>query len=451
VAKFGAAAGFIIIALLLGLPAAIYTIFNIKFGVIILLLIAFFLSRVNTLAGDVPLGISIDVFLLLMFLGVAIRKWRRSDFSLAKSAISYLVWIWLIYNALELFNPMASLEAWIYIIRQLAGHMLLYFIVLEALDDITFFRKLIIVWIVLAFLGGAYGLFQEFHGLLQSEKDWVLRDEERFRLFYNWGRFRIFSFFNDPTVFGILMSFTGLFCLTLLHAPIKILYKVLLVIAAAVMIMASMYSGTRTAYAMLPAGFVIYALITFQKKTIIFTSVILVIASLIVFSDVRSVGPFLSANTLERIRSAFKPSEDPSYLVRLENQSRIKPFIHSHPIGAGLGSIGAQGERFNPNSSLAGFDADSMYVRVAVELGWIGLVIYCIFISVVLITGIKNYYRARDPEIKAYLAGIIAVIYAITIANYTQMAAIQLPNVLIFYALIASIIKLAELDTKPLK
>ncbi len=445
--RFGVKSGILIIVLLAGIPTAIYTIFNLKFGVIVLLSFTFFLSRLIFLAGDIPLGIIIDVFLLLMLIGLVIRKSKRNDWNLAKGPISYLVWIWLIYNGIELLNPMASMEAWIYVIRGIAGHMIFYFIVLEAMDDLAFFKKLIAVWIVLAFLGAAYGIFQEFHGLLDSEKAWVMSSEERYKLFFNWGRFRIFSFFNDPTVFGLLMSFTSLFCLTLLSAPIRFSIKIALAIAAATMFLAIVYTGTRTAYAMLPAGFVFFALITFQKKTIALTGIILALGAGIVFSDIRNLGPFLSTNSLERIRSAFKPTEDKSYLVRVENQARIKPFIQSHPIGAGLGSVGVQGEKFNPNSPVAGFAPDSTYVRIAVELGWIGLLIYSLLIIVVLVIGIRNYYSIKSPEIKAYMAGLLAVIYCITIANYPQQAAIQLPSVLIFYALIASIVKLKELDS----
>ncbi|MCP6423416.1 hypothetical protein NL463_29335, partial [Klebsiella pneumoniae] len=59
------------------------------------------------------------------------------------------------------------------------------------------------------------------------------------------------------------------------------------------------------------------------------------------------------------------------------NQKRIQPYILSHPIGGGLGATGVWGVRFAPYSFLANFPPDSGYVRVAVELGWIGLGIFC--------------------------------------------------------------------------
>ncbi len=136
------------------------------------------------------------------------------------------------------------------------------------------------------------------------------------------------------------------------------------------MFLAMVYAGTRTAYAMIPAGLVFFAMLTLQKRTLMIAGILGALGAGIIFSDIRSLGPFLTQNSLERIRSAFKPSEDPSFQVRERSQAFIKPFIQQHPIGGGLGSIGAWGRRL-PGSPLSQFAPDSGYVRVAVELGWL--------------------------------------------------------------------------------
>jgi putative inorganic carbon (HCO3(-)) transporter len=449
VGMFGEKAGFLIVAILIGIPAAIFTVSDLRVGTLLLLSIAFFLSRItHFFLHDAPFGITLDVLIFLMIIGLVVNKSKRHDFHLATTPLSYIVWLWLIYNAFEFFNPMQSREGWIYVIRSTAGHMIFYFLIKEAFNDIKFFRKFMVLWIGLAFLGACYGLFQKFHGMLDIELQWVMSSEERFKLYYNWGVFRTFSFFNDPTVYGILMAFTGLFCITLTMGPVKLWLRALLMFMGGVMLLSVVYTGTRTAYVMLPAGFGFFALITLQVRTIIFSGIIFLIAAFIIFSDIKSVGPLISTNSLERIRSAFKPKDDPSYQLRLANQATIKPFMQSHPFGAGLGSIGSQGERFEPNSQLAGFDADSAYVKFGVELGWMGLLLYCILQCVALITGIRSYYKVQDPEIKAYLACLTAVIFSIVVANYPQMATIQLPNAFLFYAIIAFIDKMAVIDKK---
>ncbi len=442
---FGAAFGFIFLALIIGIPVTIYSMVNLKFGVICLLIFSYFLGF-NRFIKDVPLGVAMDILLCAMLLGLLVEKWKKNDYSASSNPISYVVWIWIIYNMLEFFNPMASRQVWIYVIRGIALLMMFYFIVLHATDNLKFLKTLINLWLVLTLLGALYGLFQEFHGLTQAEKDWVARDEFRFNLIFNWGRYRIFSFFTDPTIFGILMAYTGLFCIALLPGPFKLWYKVFLCFCACTMLLAMVYAGTRTAYAMIPAGLLFFALLTLQRRTLVICGVIGAMGAGIIFSDVRSVGPFLSTSNLERIRSAFKPSEDPSFKVREKSQAFIKPFIQSHPFGAGLGSIGIWSARFTPDSPLAKFAPDSGYVRVAVELGWIGLIVYCLFFSVILITGIRNYYRMNNPLLKTYLAALLGVVFSIVIANYPQEALIQAPTILIFYIIMAFIIKLKKLD-----
>ncbi|HEY9049709.1 MAG TPA: O-antigen ligase family protein [Ohtaekwangia sp.] len=445
-ALFGPVFGFICIGLIVGIPAVLYSVVNLKFGIIILLIISFFLQGFNRFAAGIPLGIVLDIFLVIMLIGLLIRKWQASDYTLAKNPISYVVWAWIGYNMLEFFNPIASTQAWIFVIRGIAILMIFYFIILYAIDGIPFFKTLINVWIVLSLLGGLYGLFQEFHGLLPFEKSWVASDDFRYKLIFNWGRYRIFSFFNDPTVYGVLMSYSALFCITLLTGPFKLLYKIFLAFSACVMMLAMVYAGTRTAFAMLPAGFIFYALLTFQTRTLAFAAFGLAVGAFVIFSGIRSLGPFLSTNSLERIRSAFKPSEDPSFQVRERSQAFIKPFIQSHPFGAGLGSIGIWGQRFTPGSALADFAPDSGYVRVAVELGWVGLLLYCTFFVVILTVGIRNYYRTRSPELRAYLAALLAVVFSLVIGNYPQQVLIQVPTILIFYAIMAMLVRLREID-----
>jgi hypothetical protein len=63
-----------------------------------------------------------------------------------------------------------------------------------------------------------------------------------------------------------------------------------------------------------------------------------------------------------------------------------------------------------------------------------------------VVVGVKNYYRMKDPLLKAYLAGILAAIFSIIVANYPQEALIQAPTILIFYIMMALVVRLRKLD-----
>jgi len=126
----------------------------------------------------------------------------------------------------------------------------------------------------------------------------------------------------------------------------------------------------------------------------------------------------------------------------------------SHPIGGGLGSVGVWGQRFAPNSYLAKFPPDSGYVRVAVELGWIGLLLYCIFNFVIMYKGIQYYYTIRNPELKTYCLGMILFIFAFDVGNYPQQALVQYPSNILFFLAMAILnitmrLDIAERKLKP--
>lgn len=111
----------------------------------------------------------------------------------------------------------------------------------------------------------------------------------------------------------------------------------------------------------------------------------------------------------------------------------------SHPIGGGLGATGAWGQRFAPNSYLANFPPDSGYVRIAVELGWIGLLLFCFLMFFILKSGIDNYFSIRNPELKTYCLSMLLIVFVFNIGNYPQEALVQFPSNIYFYVAVALI------------
>ena len=148
-----------------------------------------------------------------------------------------------------------------------------------------------------------------------------------------------------------------------------------------------------------------------------------------------------------RIQSAFvlKNSQD-VVDVRMKNQALIQPYIQRNPFGGGLGSTGLWGRRFSPGTFLAEFDHDSGFVRLAVEVGWLGLLIYMIFIFQCMKYGIYYYFRVKDPKIKNIYLAINSAFFMLVIASYPQEAILQVPTGIIFYLLLAAIVKMKDFD-----
>ena len=430
----------LIIGGIVALPMVFACMFYHQFGVMFTLIVAFLVQFVGKIT-NAPIGTSLDGLLLLMIAGILISQVVKKDWSFAKDPISSLLLFWIYYNIFQVLNPsQESKMAWLFTVRSLAVLNLLYFIACFAFNSFKRIQQMLNLIVILAAIVAIYGLKQEFMGFSSAEKAWIYQDPERFQLFFQWGRMRTFSLFNDAMTFGIMMAYMGLFCLIYATAPMRVLYRSLLVFAAILMFWSSIYTGTRTCFALIPLGFAFYAVMTLKKEVFMGLVVFLAFGSVLVIKGGNSNA------VLFRVKSAFEPTEDASVQIRYFNQKRIRPFIYSHPIGYGPGSTGLWARRFTPDSFLAKFAHDSYYVRLAVEEGWIGLALYMFFLFTVLRRALYFYLRVRDPMIKTLYLSLMTSLFMLAVANYPQEAIVQLPTSLVSYVFFAAIVRLKDFD-----
>ena len=438
--QLGLTIGVGLLGVIIGIPMVLLCIFNLPFGIIVMLSSGILISLAAKYTGA-PIGTALDGLLFAMGFGVIVQLSRDRKFDFLKHPISILILVWIYYNILQVLNPVAgSRMAWIYTVRTMALMLMLYYIACYAFKDlktIKFILKAILFW---AFASALYAMKQEFIGFSDAELQWLYADEKRFQLIVQWDRMRVFSFFSDPTTFGILMTYMGVMCMVFLIGPYKLWQKVLLGWGALMMVAAMAFAGSRTPFVLMPLGMLFFALLTLNRKTLIITSVLMILGTGMVMKSTSNA-------VIWRIQSAFKPTDDASVQVRLDNQKLIQPFIQSHPIGAGLGSTGMWGARFTPDSWLAGFAHDSLYVRIAVEAGYIGLIIYMAMLFIALKTGIYYFFRCRDPEIKNMYLGITVAVFILVVASYPQEAITLLPTSIIFYLMLAMLVRLKDFDT----
>jgi putative inorganic carbon (hco3(-)) transporter len=433
--------GFIgVLAIFLGIPAVVYSIFNHQFGIILMLFVGFLLNLISKYT-EAPLGTALDGLLLIMIFGILIQQSVKKDWSFLRNPISIWVFFWVYYNVvIQFLNPMLqSTAAWMYTVRSLALLNLLYYVACNSFSSLEKIRSMLKWVIFFCLLAGVYAYKQEIFGLNDAENRWLYADKERFQLIFQWTRLRLFSVLNDPTTFGIMMAYCGVFSLVLATGPYSRIKKIMNVIAALFFFACMSLTGTRTAFVLVPIGLFFYVCQTITLRMFLLS----------IFALLLGTGAVMKSTSnplIYRIQSAFKPSKDESVQVRVRNQKFIQPFIQAHPIGYGLGCTGVWGKRFTPDSWLSKFPHDSGYVRFAVEEGWIGLLIYVTFLFVVLLMGIRYYLRVKDPLIKNLYLAINCVIFILAVANYPQEAIAQLPTSLIFYILLACIVRLKDFD-----
>ena len=440
IAKVGYVAGVLLILAVIGVPVLYGVVVFPEFGIIILLIAAYLVMWVIRIGVNFPLGTLMDALQLLLIIGFFIKQKTNPDWSFIKTPISLIILVWIGYNLLEALNPVASSRmAWLYTIRSVAAVTLTYFVFVYQIKTIQFVRLAIKVWLGLSLFAAIYGYKQEHYGFFAFEQA-QLNDPLMMSLLFINGVWRKFSIFSDPVSFSYNMVISSVLCICLMTGTFKTWKKMVMLFLALFFLLNMLYSGTRGAYVLVPAALVLIAVINFSRKVMMMSIIAGMLIGVMIF--IPTGNP-----TLLRFQSAFKPSDDASYNVRKKNQKRIQPYILSHPIGGGLGATGVWGVRFAPQSFLASFPPDSGYVRVAVELGYIGLFLICSMMFIILKTGINNYFKIKNPELKAYCLAATAIVFVLNIGNFPQEAIVQFPTNILFYfaaALISISLKLDQ-------
>lgn len=149
---------------------------------------------------------------------------------------------------------------------------------------------------------------------------------------------------------------------------------------------------------------------------------------------------------IRRMRSAFDPN-DASLQVRLENQRKLRTYMASRPFGGGIGHGGVKAQKYLPNAYLSQVPTDSGYVLIWVEQGIVGLILHLFILFYVV--GKASYqimFRIRDPNLKLKMAGLVAGMSGIMVANYGNAVLYQMPTSILFYVSMALLMNMKSFD-----
>jgi hypothetical protein len=442
VTTLGYKLGAVTIIGLFALPIVFAIVAYPVFGILVYFTFGYFIMWFLKLGVDFPLGTLMDGMEALFILSLFIHQKKRKDWSMFSGPISFMALLWIAYNCLEYINPVAaSREAWMYTIRTVAIVMFNYFVFTYYLTSKKNIKHIFKLWICLALFAAAYAFKQEHIGFFDFEEQYLHSDPGIELLLFIGGVWRKFSIFSDPVAFAYNMVTVSFMCIGL-YSGVKARWKkMLLAFFIVFFLLVMLYSGTRGAYVLVPAGLVLLAILKFNRKVMIIMIAAAVLGTGLVLMPT-------SNQTIYRFQTAFKPSEDASFNLRKMNQKRIQPYILSHPMGGGLGSTGEWGKRFSPGTYLSNFPPDSGYVRVAVEQGWIGLFIFCSLMATIMVSGVNNYFKIQDPELKSFCLIGLLIVFALNFGNYPQEALVQFPSNIIFYLGTALITISRRLDTQ---
>ena len=440
IVKYGWESGVLMLLIIVALPIVYFLIISPQFGILTYLSLAYTIMWFARFTNDFPVGTIMDGMLVFFILGFFIKQKTNASWLVFKNPISLVISIWILYNIAEGLNPVAdSVMAWLYAIRTVAIIALLYFIFLYHIRTKSFLKTILKWWIFASLLNAIYALKQEYIGFFYFEQHYLDINPKIASLLFQGGHWRKFSINPDPVTFAFNMAMASILCFALMTGPLKTYRKMILGFFALLFFYVMLFSGTRSAYPLIPAALFLMTILNFKKQVVAFASLGLILIGFLILVP-------SSNGTILRFQSAFQPNNDPSYIVRQLNQVKIKPYVYAHPFGGGLGATGTWGQKFSPNSYLANFPPDSGYVRVTVELGWAGLIVFCVMIFVILQYGIKIYFKIRDPELKSYALATLLIVFAWNIGNYPQEALVQYPSNVLFFLAIAIIPAIYKID-----
>jgi putative inorganic carbon (hco3(-)) transporter len=409
---FGNAIGVLVIGLIIFVSAFYISYKFPRHNIFFLLACSFLLPFLIKAFGlfDLPVGNALQALFLIILLTLSLN----GRIGGIKTFPGILLSAWTIFLILELANPIASSRiAGLAALRGLMPLICSFFIAYSSIeskkDAYLFFGG----WFVLSLLAGLYGLYQEFAGLPSFDFAWASFDPTLYGALFTWGRLRKFSFFFSPSEFGMIMSLASIAALIVCIYVKKTGLRVLSGITSFICAWSMMYTGSRTAMIMLPVGAIILAAISLDRKVLILVGVMIVGGAAMVLRPGAS-------GALYVMSTAFSGTNDPSMNVRIRNQAIIRSYIRENPIGFGLGSNSYLGMKYSPHTFVGSFPPDSEYVKIAIETGWFGLLLFCTMMALFFGYGVRIYFRTRDPDWKIIMLVCLVVFFMMIVGLYPQ-------------------------------
>lgn len=397
-----------------------YTLFGLQFVLIAL-----------TMLADLPIGIltiSLTASILVLFAGLL--TYERVDWKDSKNGMLILYLVWGVFCLLQLANPNHVQSAWNISITHYVVYPIVCAVLLPiAIRSIKGVEWLLIIWSIFILLGAAKGYWQKNHGFTPQELHFLF-DLGGAKTHIIWSGIRYFSFFTDAANFGVHMA------MGIATFGISIFYvtRRWMKIYFGIVVLAAIYglgiSGTRSAVAVPVGALMMFCILSRSKKAAITGGITLVF--FFCFFMFTNIGD--SNRYIHKMRSAFSPSKDASYQVRVQNRESMKEFMRHKPIGYGLGL--SKGDRFHPKE-LMPYPPDSWLVSVWVENGIIGLILY-LAIHGVLFAWCSwiLMFKLRSKQLRGLLAAWLCMAAGFFLSAYGNDV-MQYPNSYVVYTAFA--------------
>lgn len=351
---------------------------------------------------------------------------ERTDWKPGQNIMTYLLIVWLLYYFMEALNPNNVMAAWNI---NLAPYVLIPLICAFVVPIVIRTKKdvelLLIVWSVFVLIFTIKGYWQKNHGF--SSKDlYFLYVLGGARTHIIWSGIRYFSCFSDAANYGVhatMAAVTFLISSFFVDSKWKRIYFLFIALCG---LYGMGISGTRSAMGVLMGGLLMITIIAKNWKALL--AGILLSIGIFIFFYYTNIG---SGNQyIHKMRSSFHPTEDASYMVRVENRQRMKDLMARKPIGYGIGL--SKAGNFHSKEEMP-YPPDSWLVSVWVETGIVGLILY-LAIHGILFAWCSwiLMFKVRNKSLRGLIAAWLCMDAGFFIAAYVNDI-MQYPNQLTVY------------------
>lgn len=410
----------------LGIVLLFFIIVHSKKGFYTLFIVQFLLLIASSIT-DVRLGvITLIVCLIVSVLFIIRGAYEQIQWKEGYNGMILLYLVWGGVCIAELANPNNVQEAWnISITHYLIYPVLCAFLVPMAVRNIKGIEWLLLIWSLFVLYAVFKGYWQKTYGFNAKELHF-LYEEGGAKTHIIWSGIRYFSCFSDAANYGVHMAMAittfGLSAFFTRSVGLKIYFAIITLLA----IYGMGISGTRAAITIPLGGLGLFILLSRNWKTGIIGLVALL--SLFFFFSFTNIGD--GNQYIRKMRSAFRPSADASYQLRILNRERMKELMSYKPFGYGIGL--SKGDRFYPKERMP-YPPDSWLISVWVETGIIGLTLYLMvhgalfaWCSWILM------FKIKDKRLRGLLTAWLCMDAGFFVAAYANDV-MQYPNSIIIY------------------
>lgn len=393
-----------------------------------ILLAAQFLIVVAGIFASIKTGL-FSMIIIMLFTTICLVQLandERTNWKQGQNIMTYMFSAWLFFYILEILNPNNVLAAWNINITPYALIPLLCALivplVIRSKKDI---ELLLIVWSVFVLIFTMKGYWQKNHGF--SQKDlYFLFSLGGWRTHIIWSGIRFFSCFSDAANYGVHAAMSSvIFAISAFFVKAKWM-RVYFIIIAVCGLYGMGISGTRSAMGVVMGGMLMVTIIAKNWKALL--AGICVSISVFCFFYFTNIGN--SNQYIYKMRSSFHPSEDASYLVRVENREKMKELMVKKPFGYGIGL--SKAGNFDSKEQMP-YPPDSWLVSVWVETGIIGLILY-LSIHGILFAWCSwiLMFKVRNKTLRGLIAAWLCMNAGFFVAAYVNDV-MQYPNQLPVY------------------